>query len=60
MDKGYIVSLQSDLVYTIENVLPVCDKAYHMNNRFQQMWAEFKKLWNYASPFNFTYVTNFG
>ena len=24
------------------------DKPYHMNNRFQQMWAEIKNLWNYA------------
>ena len=26
MDSGYIVRWQSDLVYTIESVLPVCDK----------------------------------
>ena len=44
MDKGYIVRWQSDLVYTIECVLPVCDKSYHMNNRFQQLWAEIKNL----------------
>jgi len=40
IDKGYIVRLQSDLVYTIESVRPVCDKPYHMNNGFQQMWPE--------------------
>jgi len=34
MDKGYIVMWQSDLVYTIESVLPVCDKPYQMNNGF--------------------------
>ena len=35
-------------MYTTERVLPVCDKPYHMNNGFQQMWAEIKNLWNYA------------
>ena len=51
MAKGYtqcIVRRQSDLVCTIECVLPVCDKPYYMNNGFQQMWAEIKTLWNYA------------
>ena len=33
---------QSDLVYTIESVLPFCEKSYHMNNGFEQMWAEIK------------------
>ena len=32
----------------MESVLPVCDKPYHMNNGFQQMWAEIKNLWNNA------------
>ena len=36
MDKGYIVRWQSDLVYTTESVLPVCDQPNHMNNGFQQ------------------------
>jgi len=31
------------IVYTIESVLPVCDKPYHTNNGFQQTWAEIKK-----------------
>jgi len=35
-------------IYTIESVLPVCDKHYHMNNEFQQMWAEIKNVWNHA------------
>ena len=35
-------------IYTIESVLPVCDKPYQMNNGFQQMWAEIKYLWNHA------------
>jgi len=48
LDKDYIVRSQSDLVYTIESVLPVCDKPYHTNNRFQQMWAEINKLRNHA------------
>jgi len=48
MDKGYIFRWQSDLVYTIEIVLSICDKHYHMNNRFQQMWAEIKYLWDNA------------
>jgi len=33
-DKGSIDRWQSDLVYTIESVLPVCDQPYHMNNGF--------------------------
>jgi len=37
-----------DLVYALESVLPVGDKSYHMNNGFQQMWAEIKNLWNHA------------
>jgi len=50
IDKGYIVRLQSDLVYTIESVRPVVDKPYHMNNGFQQMWPEISKLWNHSLP----------
>jgi len=48
MDYGYIVGWQSDLVYTIKSVRPVCDKPYHMNTGFQQMWAEIKKCGNHA------------
>jgi len=48
MDLGYIVRWQSDLVYTIESVLPVCDKPYYMHYGFQQMWAEIKNLWIHA------------
>jgi len=40
--------ISSLVVYKIESVLPVCDKPYHKNNEFQQMWAEIKQLWNYA------------
>jgi len=47
-NEGYIVRWQSDIVYSIETILPVCDKPYHMNNLFQQMWAEIKFLWNHA------------
>jgi len=31
-------------------MVPVCDKRYHIYNRFRHFWAEIKKLWNY--PFN--------
>jgi len=48
VDWGYIVRWQSDLINTIESVLPVCDKPYHMNNGFQQIWAEIKKMWNHT------------
>jgi len=48
MDWGYIARWQSDLVNAIKSALPVCDERYHMNNGFQQMWTEIKKLWNYA------------
>jgi len=51
MNSGYIAKCQkgqSDLVYTIVSVLPVCDKPYHMNNGLQQMWADIKYLWNHV------------
>ena len=48
MDWGYIVMCQAYVENTKECLLPVCYKSYHMNNRFQQMWAEIKNLWNYA------------
>jgi len=25
----------------------VCDKRYHIYNRFRHFWTEIKKLWNY-------------
>ena len=28
-------------------MVPVCDKRYHIYNRFCHFWAEIKKLWNY-------------
>jgi len=28
-------------------MVPVCDKRYHIYNRFRHFWAEIKKLWNY-------------
>jgi len=31
-------------------MVPVCDKRYHIYNRFRHFWAEIKKLWKY--PFN--------
>jgi len=32
-------------------MVPVCDKRYHIYNRFRHFWVEIKKLWNY--PFAF-------
>jgi len=37
-------------------MVPVCDKRYHIYNRFRHFWAEIKKLWNYplsAQEFNY-------
>ena len=31
----------------MESMVPVCDKRYHIYNRFHHFWAEIKKLWNY-------------
>ena len=31
-------------------MVPVCDKRYHIFNRFRHFWAEIKKLWNYLFP----------
>jgi len=28
-------------------MVPVCNKRYHIYNRFCHFWAEIKKLWNY-------------
>jgi len=28
-------------------MVPVCDKRYHIYNRFRHFWAEIRKLWNY-------------
>ena len=28
-------------------MVPVCDKRYHIYNRFRHFGAEIKKLWNY-------------
>jgi len=57
VDEEYIVRWQSDLVYTIESVLPVYDKPYQMNNGLQQMGAEMKHLRNYA--FTNNNITNY-
>ena len=47
MADRFMVKWQSDLVKTIESMVPVCDKRYHIYNRFRHFWAEIKKLWNY-------------
>jgi len=31
----------------MESMVPVCDKRYHIYNRFRHFWAEIKKLWNH-------------
>ena len=31
-------------------MVPVCDKRYHIYNRFRHFGAEIKKLWNYPFP----------
>jgi len=31
----------------MESMVPVCDKRYHIYNRFRLFWAEIRKLWNY-------------
>jgi len=31
----------------MESMVPVCDKRYHIYNKFRHFWAEIKKLWNY-------------
>jgi len=48
MDKDYIDRWQSDLVYTKESVLPVCDKPYHTNNWILQKGEEIEVLRNCA------------
>jgi len=37
-------------------MVPVCDKRYHIYNRFRHFWAEIKKLWNYPLSLNYTYL----
>ena len=32
-------------------MVPVCDKRYHIYNRFRRFWVEIKKLWNYPLAF---------
>jgi len=31
----------------MESMVPVCDKRYHIYNRFRHFGAEIKKMWNY-------------
>jgi len=40
----------------MESMVPLCDKRYHIYNRFRHFWPEIKKLWNY--PFK-DYVITF-
>ena len=36
----------------MESMVPVCDKRYHIYNRFRLFGAEIKKLWNYPLTLN--------
>jgi len=47
MADRFMVKRQFDLVYTMQSMVPVCDKRYRIYNRFRHFWAEIKKLWNY-------------
>jgi len=48
MDNGYIVRGQSDLEYTKQSVIPVCDQLYHTNKGKLQKMEEIDVLRNYA------------
>jgi len=37
MADRFMVKWQSDLVYTMENMVPVGDKRYHIYNRFRHL-----------------------
>jgi len=37
-------------------MVPVCDKRYHIYNRFRHFWAEIKKLWNYQLKHTFAVI----
>jgi len=50
MADRFMVKWLSDLILTMESMVPVCDKRYHIYNRFRHFGAEIKKLWNY--PFS--------
>jgi len=43
-----IVRWHSDLLNTKENILPVCDKPYHTNQRRVQKGGKIEDLRNYA------------
>ena len=34
-------------------MVPVCDKRYHIYNKFRHFWVEIKKLWNYPLEHTF-------
>ena len=46
-DYDYIVSWQSDLENTKENILPVCDKHCHKIKENMPLGEELEKLWKY-------------
>jgi len=47
IDKDYIVSWKSDLEYTKESILPVCDKPYYKIKENMPLGEELENLWNY-------------
>ena len=48
IDKDYIVKWQSDLEYTKEGIVTVCDKPCHKIKENLPHWEELEKLWNCA------------
>ena len=40
MADRFMVKLQSDPVKTMESMVPVCDKRYHIYNKFRHFWAD--------------------
>ena len=40
-------------------MVPVCDKRYHIYNRYRHFWAEIKKLWNYPLTRKLLYLVSY-
>jgi len=40
----------------MESMVPVCDKGYHIYNRFRHFGEEIKKLWNYPLLFHLSFL----
>jgi len=37
-------------------MVSVCNKRYHIYNRFRHFWEEIKKLWNYPLANGYEYL----